>query len=93
MRTIRVNFPPTFHPLFQRIRFTSVHVRQTRYAAYTLEDGSMIGDKANLDVTAAVIRIGWVPPEPKGHFDPLPCVIEDPSGEIRMFDVPPEYTR
>ena len=53
----------------------------------------MIGDKANLALKEAVVENGWVPPEPKGHFDVLPIVLETDAGEIRMFDVPPECTR
>ena len=64
-----------------------------RYAAYTLDDGSVIGDKANLELTEAIVRNGWVPPEPKGYFDVLPIVIESASNEIRMFDVPADYAR
>lgn len=66
---------------------------QARYAAYTLEDGSVIGDKANLELTEAIIGNGWMPPEPRGHFDILPIVLETPDNEIRMFDVPAECAR
>eukprot|EP00752_Nemacystus_decipiens_P005386 g4883.t1 len=65
----------------------------TRYAAYTLEDGSVIGDRANLELTKAIIGNGWVPPSPKGPFDLLPIVFESPDKEIRMFDIPPGYAR
>lgn len=66
---------------------------QTRYAAYRMPDGSVMGDKANLTLTEAVIGNGWAPPQPKGHFDVLPIVLETDNGEIRMFNVPPECTR
>ena len=58
-----------------------------------MPDGSVMGDKANLALTEAVVDNGWVPPEPKGHFDVLPIVLETDAGEIRMFDVPPECAR
>lgn len=53
----------------------------------------MIGDRANLDLTETIVANGWVPPSPRGHFDVLPIVLETAEGEIRMFDVPPEYAR
>jgi len=52
-----------------------------------------MGDKANLALTEAVVGNGWVPPEPKGHFDILPIVLETDAGKIGMFEVPPECTR
>lgn len=58
-----------------------------------MADGSVIGDKANLALTEAVVGNGWVPPEPKGHFDILPIVLETDAGKIGMFEVPPECTR
>lgn len=53
----------------------------------------MIGDRANLELTRAVISNGWAPPSPRGHFDILPIVFESPDKEIRMFDVPSTYAR
>ena len=53
----------------------------------------MIGDRANLELTKAIIGNGWVPPSPKGHFDLLPIVFESADKEIRMFDIPPGYAR
>lgn len=66
---------------------------QTRYAAYTLDDGSVIGDRANLELTKAIIDNGWVPPSSRGHFDVLPIIFETADKEIRMFDIPPDYAR
>lgn len=80
--------PPAIYPHLPAIIYP-----QTRYAAYTLEDGSVIGDKANLELTEAIIGNGWIPPSPRGHFDILPIVLETSGNEIRMFDVPAECAR
>ena len=58
-----------------------------------MADGSVMGDEANLALTQAVVDNGWVPPEPKGQFDVLPIVLETDSGDICMFEVPPECAR
>lgn len=61
-----------------------------RYAAYRLEDGSILGDPDNLHFTEKLQEIGWVPPEPKGEFDLLPLVIDVPEEEPRMYELPRE---
>lgn len=52
-----------------------------------------MGDKANLELTTAIIAKGWTPPEPRGHFDVLPLVIETSENDIRMFDIPQQLCR
>ncbi|HEY9675879.1 MAG TPA: nitric oxide synthase oxygenase [Waterburya sp.] len=56
-----------------------------RYAAYEQPDGSIMGDPANLDVTKAIIKLGWEPPEPRTDYDILPLVIEAPGMEPKMY--------
>ena len=33
-----------------------------RYAGYKLQDGSVLGDPANVEFTEAAIDLGWAPP-------------------------------
>ena len=56
-----------------------------RYAAYEQPDGSILGDPANLDVTKAIIKLGWQPPELPTEYDILPLVIEAPGMEPKMY--------
>lgn len=56
-----------------------------RYAAYEQDDGSILGDPANLDVTKAIVKLGWQPPEPRTPYDILPLVIEVPGREPKMY--------
>jgi sulfite reductase alpha subunit-like flavoprotein/nitric oxide synthase oxygenase domain/subunit/hemoglobin-like flavoprotein len=59
-----------------------------RYAAYKQEDGSILGDGANLDLTNAIIKLGWNPPEPRTPYDILPLVIEVPGMEPKLYELP-----
>ena len=61
-----------------------------RYAAYEQEDGTILGDKANLGITQAVMRQGWTPPAKKTAFDVLPIVIEVPGQAPKMYTFPEE---
>ncbi len=61
-----------------------------RYAAYEMPDGSVMGDPANLELTNAIIKFGWQPPEPRTPYDILPVVIEVPGQEPKMYHWKPE---
>ena len=41
------------------------------FAGYEMEDGTILGDPANVDLTNAVIDLGWTPPQPRGRWDLL----------------------
>ncbi|GAB2519045.1 nitric oxide synthase oxygenase [Spirosoma aerophilum] len=56
-----------------------------RFAAYEQEDGSVLGDKANLKFTQTLIREGWVPPVNKTAYDTLPLVIDVPGQAPKMY--------
>ncbi|WP_299132562.1 nitric oxide synthase oxygenase [uncultured Amaricoccus sp.] len=58
-----------------------------RYAGYALPDGTVIGDRANLDLTSAIRKLGWLPPERPSNFDILPLVIDVPGHEPRLYEL------
>ncbi len=60
-----------------------------RYAGYPMPDGSVLGDRANLDLTAAIRRLGWEPPAEPTDFDILPLVIDAPGHEPRLYELDP----
>lgn len=60
-----------------------------RYAGHTLPDGSVVGDRANLDLTAAIRKLGWEPPAEPTDFDILPLVIDMPGHEPRLYHLDP----
>jgi sulfite reductase alpha subunit-like flavoprotein/nitric oxide synthase oxygenase domain/subunit/hemoglobin-like flavoprotein len=57
-----------------------------RFAAYEQEDGTVLGDKANLHLTKTLIRHGWTPPATKTPFDTLPLVIDVPGHTPRLYE-------
>lgn len=61
-----------------------------RYAAYEQEDGSVLGDRANIDLTRAIMKLGWQPPQPRTPYDILPLVIEAPGMEPKLYEWPKE---
>lgn len=65
-----------------------------RFAGYEQEDGGVLGDGANRELTRAIVeRLGWRPPEPKSPFDILPLVIEAPGHPPRLYEFPREELR
>jgi nitric oxide synthase oxygenase domain/subunit/sulfite reductase alpha subunit-like flavoprotein/hemoglobin-like flavoprotein len=61
-----------------------------RFAGYPQPDGSVIGDRANVALTAAIRRLGWRPPAAVSDFDVLPLVIDVPDRPPQTFELPPE---
>lgn len=61
-----------------------------RYACYTLEDGTTMGDIANKTLTKYLIEKKlWVPPEPRTQHDVLPVVFKIPGRDepiVHQFD-------
>ncbi len=60
-----------------------------RYAAHRLADGSVLGDRANLELTAAIRKLGWTPPAEPTDFDILPLVVDMPGHEPRIYQLDP----
>jgi nitric oxide synthase oxygenase domain/subunit/sulfite reductase alpha subunit-like flavoprotein len=44
------------------------------FAAYEADDGTILGDPANLSLTNAIIELGWTPPSFRTQWDLLPIV-------------------
>lgn len=59
-----------------------------RYAGYRQPDGTVLGDPAQVELTAVVQQMGW---SGEGTpFDVLPLVIEVPGERPKLFELPPE---
>jgi nitric-oxide synthase len=65
----------------------------TEYAGYTFDDGSVLGDRQNVEATRIAQSLGWQAPEPKGRFDMLPVIIRDRNDRRALFSVPPSAYR
>ncbi|MBH5317871.1 nitric oxide synthase oxygenase [Paenibacillus sp. GSMTC-2017] len=59
-----------------------------RYAGYTLEDGTIIGDSASLAFTEQCTTLGWK--SAGTAFDILPLVLSMNDDEPTYFDIPKE---
>uniref|UniRef100_A0A3B4CFS9 Nitric oxide synthase n=1 Tax=Pygocentrus nattereri TaxID=42514 RepID=A0A3B4CFS9_PYGNA len=59
-----------------------------RYAGYQMEDGSVIGDPANVEFTELCVQLGWTPKY--GLFDVLPLILQANGEDPELFEIPPE---
>nr|ALQ78661.1 inducible nitric oxide synthase [Tigriopus japonicus] len=56
------------------------------YAGYLQEDGTVIGDKVNTEITQLCLSLGWKPKYT--YFDVLPIILSGPDGEPHFFEIP-----
>jgi nitric-oxide synthase, bacterial len=59
-----------------------------RYAGYAQDDGTIVGDPAQIELTKICQRMGW-----KGEgtrFDILPLIIQMPDQRPQLFPIPPD---
>ncbi len=61
-----------------------------RYAGYQQENGVILGDPLNCELTSIAIRLGWKPPEKRTPFDILPLIIQIPGEAPSFFELPGE---
>ncbi|CAG5122629.1 unnamed protein product, partial [Candidula unifasciata] len=59
-----------------------------RYAGYKTDDGTVVGDPANVEFTEQCVKIGWKPKY--GRFDILPIVLSAAGSDPEWFEIPPE---
>ena len=64
-----------------------------QYAGYLQPDGTVIGDRQNLELTRRIVSLGWAPPERQGRFDRLPLLVRAPDGRQQLFPVPDSAAR
>ncbi|OGM46177.1 putative nitric oxide synthase [Aspergillus bombycis] len=60
------------------------------FAGYLQDDGSILGDPSNVELTQDIIELGWAPPEPRSHWDILPIVAMADNDAPAWADVPDE---
>jgi nitric-oxide synthase len=59
-----------------------------RYAGYGGENGSVLGDPANVELTKVAIRLGWNPPSPRSAFDLLPIIVQAAGAKPEWREIP-----
>lgn len=65
----------------------------TQYACHVLPDGTLLGDRQNVEATRIAKSMGWRPPETPGRFDLMPYFMRDKKDRRIMIDVPRERVR
>ena len=60
------------------------------FAGYRQEDGSVLGDPASIDLTDAIIELGWKPPEERSRWDVLPLVTMAENDDPYILELPGE---
>ncbi len=58
-----------------------------RYAGYKDEDGNIIGDPENVELTNEILKLGWKPIN-MNNFDILPLVIQIGHNPAKYFEIP-----
>ena len=64
------------------------------FAGYRMDDdGSILGDPANLELTTAIMELGWTPPKTRGRWDLLPLVVMAEGDKPAMMEIPAPLSR
>ena len=64
-----------------------------QFAGYEIEGGVILGDPMSVNLTNAIIDLGWQPPEPKGRWDLLPLVAIAEGDRPAMIELPAELRK
>ncbi|XP_040211347.1 nitric oxide synthase, endothelial isoform X2 [Rana temporaria] len=59
-----------------------------RYAGYSQQDDTVVGDPANVELTELCVQLGWKPKG--GRFDVLPLLLQANGDDPKLFEIPPE---
>lgn len=78
-----------FAPI-ERQRFPAYVESQqiTQYAGHAMADGSVLGDRQNVEATRIARSLGWRPPGDPTRFDLLPFLIRDAADRRALFSLP-----
>lgn len=60
---------------------------------YKCDDGSIVGDPKNVELTSAIIELGWEPPSTKCRWDILPLVAMADDDSPYLVELPTELTK
>jgi nitric-oxide synthase, bacterial len=59
-----------------------------RYAGYTGQNGSILGDPGNAELTKIAMSLGWTPPARRSAFDLLPVIVQAPGQPAEFRELP-----
>ena len=64
-----------------------------QFAGYRCGDGSIIGDPMSVELTAAIIELGWKPPQPRSRWDILPLVTMADGDDPALIELFPDLCK
>ena len=64
-----------------------------QFAGYKIDGGAVLGDPMSLEITNAMIDLGWRPPEPRSRWDILPLVAMAEGDCPAMIELPADLRR
>lgn len=64
-----------------------------RYAGYARPDGTILGDRQNVEATRIAEGLGWTPPETLSAFDILPWLLRDSQDRRHLITLPEGLVR
>ena len=64
-----------------------------QFAGYEASDGSIIGDPMSVELTKAILDLGWKPPKIQGRWDILPVVTMAEGDEPYIAELPAELQK
>jgi nitric-oxide synthase len=59
-----------------------------QYACHQLANGTLLGDRQNVEATRIALSMGWKPPAKPGRFDLLPYLMRDAADRRHLFSLP-----
>lgn len=60
----------------------------TQYACHQMADGTILGDRQNVEATRIAMSMGWTPLATPGRFDLLPYLMRDAAGHRHLCLLP-----
>lgn len=64
-----------------------------QYACHQQADGTLLGDRQNVEATRIAMSMGWKPPKEPGRFDLLPYLLRDAGGHRHLCHLPKAAVR
>ena len=58
------------------------------FAGYKMDDGIVLGDASNVDLTTAIMELGWTPPQARDRWNLLPLVTMAEGDKSAMMEIP-----
>src|SRR5262249_62428043 len=65
-----------------------VSAQLIRYAGHEAPEGTVIGDPASTGVTRLARELGWAGGSPRGRFDVLPLLVQEPGRPLPLPHLP-----